>query len=108
MNKWIVPILAVLLCIGAMVGSVFALKKDSFSDVKNESDCNNRAKLPKSCQTDPNCCTIWQSGMCRKAKMNGKGECVAKGDVVPLLLFSLSLIALVVFIVTLVKAVRKQ
>jgi hypothetical protein len=105
MNKWILPIGLFLCMIALGVGTVFAMKRDEFSNVKNEADCNDRTKLPASCQKDPECCTIWSSGLCRKGRVDG-GKCVSKGDLVPFSLGVLCIMSLIAFIVYTVKAFR--
>lgn len=109
MNKLVIPVILLLVSVGAMVGAVFALRKDEFPDVKNEADCIDplKKKLPKSCQTDPNCCTIWQNGMCRKGKIKGL-KCQSEGDLLPFILLLLAVGFFIAFIVYLVKALRQK
>jgi len=83
---------------------MFALKKDIFSSAKNATDCDS-AKL---CKSDPKCCAIWQSGTCRKGKINDQGQCVSKGDILPAVLFVISITAFIAFVIYLVKAIRQK
>ena len=108
MNKWILPIVLLLVSVSLMVVAVLATRKDEFPDIKNQKDCEDRTKLPKSGQSDPTCCAVWQSGMCRKGKMTNGSLCEGKGDVVPLLMLVGGVGFFIGFIVCLVKALRQK
>lgn len=111
MNNWILPIALLLVSVSLMVVAVLSMRKDEFPDIKNEKDCEDRSKLPKSCQNDPNCCSIWQGGMCRKGKSKmtvGGYICESKGDVVPLLMLVGGVGFFIGFVVCLVKALRQK
>lgn len=109
MNKWIVPIVLLVVSICIITMAIFALRKDEFPNVKNKTDCEDesKSKLPKSCQTDSKCCAIWQNGMCRKGKLSGD-RCESKGDVLPLLLFLVSIGFFIASVIYLVKAIKQK
>lgn len=107
MNKWILPIVLFIISVVIMILAIVVLRKDEFPDIKNRNDCEDKSKLPKSCQDDDKCCAIWQDGVCRKGKKNKDGSCESKSDFMPLLLVVLSLGVFVAFVVYLVKALKK-
>lgn len=101
MNMWVLTIIFFLLTVGTAIGGMVALKKDMFTDVKNQSDCTN-AKL---CKNDPKCCVIWDNNICRKGKYE-QWACVTRGDPVPLILFGTSVVSLIFFIIFLIMAIK--
>lgn len=98
MNKWILPIIFFLLFVLLIVGGILTLNRDIYRNVKKQEDCDS-TKLCK----EADCCVIWDKNMCRKAKIKN-GQCVSKGDIVPVTLMILGIICLIVFIVLLIKA----
>jgi hypothetical protein len=102
MNKWIIPIVLIVVSIGLMIGAVITMDKDVFKDVKHQNECDSI----KLCKEDKNCCAIWQSGVCRRGKLNSQGDCVSKGDIVPALMLVFGIAFFIGFVVYLVKAIR--
>ncbi len=109
MNKYIIPIVLLLLSVGVSVGAGFYSKSFYFSDIDNQTDCGNKSKLSVSCQQDPKCCGAWDSvaKKCRHGQIDGN-KCVSSGHVGPLLLLATGLVLFIAFVITLVRAIRKK
>jgi disulfide bond formation protein DsbB len=104
-----VPIILFILAILSMAIAVMRLGKDTYPNIKNQADCEDpkKAKLPAKCQADPNCCAIWDNGLCRRAKLTD-GVCLSKQDVIPMIMYIFSIVALIASIVTLVMVLRQK
>jgi hypothetical protein len=107
---WGVPLLLLALSIGTFIGAALYVRTLEFPHLTNERDCSNRAKLPKSCQDNKNCCGVWDASLkaCRKGTLVDGMECRSERSVGPLAIVGVGVVLFVAFIVTLVMALRNR
>lgn len=105
MNHYISGTVLIILGIGCIVGVYFLMKKIDLP-LKKKEDCDNPVKIKKACGSDTKCCGIWDNTQCRKGQIEGT-ECVAKGNVAPLILGISGIILVIAGIITILFRIFK-
>ena len=92
------------LCI---VIGVLLYKQGVFSNIKSQTDCETRSKLPTSCQNDSTCCGVWHNGSCLKGKVSGN-TCTAGGNAKSVLTFILIIAGIALIVYGIYKLIKKE
>lgn len=89
-----------ILSLALLVGAVIWSSKNTYNLTQQE--CSDPSRWPASCRNDSSCCLVWDNDAetCRKGTRNGN-ECVSKGNVGPLILMILGVVAFIACIVLL-------
>ena len=106
----VITLVFLVVFIALLTGTILWYRSLLFTDIKNESDCSNKTKLPESCQKDSKCCGAWDENgkVCRKGKTRDGLTCEAPGNVGPLILGIGSVVSFVLFIFFLINGLRNK
>jgi hypothetical protein len=100
MNKFIIPIICLLISIGSFVLVAIVSGQDIYKDADNETKCNTHTVAGKNC-------SIWDNNTCYKGIISG-GNCVKNTNLLGLVGLVVSIVFFIMFIVTLIMALRKR
>ena len=108
MMKWILPGVFFLLFIGCVIGAIIDANHNTFSNIKNQKECEDpmKTKLPNACKDNKTCCAVWD-GICRKGSIEGDA-CASSSNVGFLLLIILSVVFFIGFVVFVFLAFKKS
>ena len=98
-------LISFILCVAFIVGAVFWLRADSYTDAKDQTSCET-GKKDQAAGT----CGVWVGSNCFKGKCDDAacGSCIKKGDWGPMILLILGGISFIAFIVFLVISPTKS
>jgi hypothetical protein len=95
-QKILIIVLFSLFILFMVASNILYKRKDIFDGINNSKDCYDKSKLPKSCQNDKNCCSVWddKNKVCARGKISGM-TCESEGNVYTLFLLILGGLCLI-------------
>ena len=101
MNKFIIPIICLLLSIVSFVLVTIVVGQNTYKDADNVDKCNAHDF------SNGKECGIWLDNTCYKGTRSGN-NCIKKGSLVGLVGIVFSIVFLIIFALTLIRALRKR